>query len=291
MKEQIIKLLPSSVVQTLQKFSLANKLRHDYKRLPFSIDDLPVSTMKSSYAITKDKLSMPYLKTMEKLRSYYAAGPIGPNKFWEYPWILSNLELKPHLSILDAGCGRAPLQYFLAEMSMKMSGIDPNENVGWHGIDRRLARKYGVDIDYRVEGMEKISYPDESFDRVMSVSVIEHVRACHVKDELLTPQCEADRLLQGKMMQEMARVLKKGGLLIITIDVMYPAEGIILEANINVKNLIESSGLQLVGPEPEAGFYGYDNFDMQAILRDNEIDVQDYTGVKGTSLGLILRKP
>jgi 2-polyprenyl-3-methyl-5-hydroxy-6-metoxy-1,4-benzoquinol methylase len=290
MKEQLSKLLPRKVVHTLQRISLASKLKHDYKKVDFSIAELPKATDSSSYAVLDEKLSIPYLKTMEKLRSYHAAGPIGPNKFWEYPWILANLHLEPHLTVLDAGCGRAPLQFFLAEMSMKMTGIDPNENVGWHGIDKRLARKYGVDIQYKVEGMEKIGFPDESFDRVISVSVIEHCRADIVKDDLRTPQSKADKKLQAKMMKEMARVLKKGGLLVVTVDIFYPINGSIIESNIDIKNLIDASGLELVGDYPAHGFYGYDNFDIQALMRDKNVDVQDYEGVQGTSLGFILRK-
>ena len=45
------------------------------------------------------------------------------------------------------------------------------------GIDRRLAKKYGLNIEYRVEGMERISYDDGTFDRVVSASVLEHCRA------------------------------------------------------------------------------------------------------------------
>ncbi len=291
MKQIITSILPDALVQAMQRLSLARKLRHRYSVLPFTIDDLPQATNRSGYASGTAKMSMPYLKTMEKLRSYHAAGPIGPNKFWEYPWILSNLHLEPHLTILDAGCGRAPLQYFLAEMSMKMHGIDPKENVGWHGIDRRLARKYGVNIDYRIEGMEKISYPSEYFDRVISVSVIEHCRARHIKNDLQTPQDKADKKLQARMIKEMARVLKPNGLLIITVDVIYPVNGAILEANVDMMNLIDSSGLELVGDKPKYGFYGYDDFDMQALMRDKDVDVQDYSSVKGTSLGIILRKP
>jgi len=94
---------------------------------------------------------------------------------------IKNLDLKPGMTFLDAGCGHSPIQYFLADLGIRVSGIDPVENAAWHGIDRRLARKFSLDIDYRVEGMEKISYPDESFDRVASVSVLEHCRAKRVE--------------------------------------------------------------------------------------------------------------
>lgn len=290
MKELIARLLPVSVINRLRRFRVTLALRKPYERFPFALTDLPAATRRCSYALAGEKATPAYRQTMRKLLSYPGAGPIGPNKFWEYPWVLANLEVTPGMSVLDAGCGRAPNQYLLAELGCRVSAIDPMENVGWHGIDRRLAEKYGLAIDYRVEGMEKISYPDESFDRVISVSVIEHCRAERVERELETPQNAEDRKLQGAMMREMARVLKKGGLLIITLDIIFPVAGARLECNVDVKNLIESSGLRLQGTLPGEGFYGYPDFSMEKLMEKSDLDIQDYTGVKGTSLGLIFKK-
>jgi len=291
MKEILSKLLPSFLVNKLQRIKLGFLLNQPYEKMAFALSDLPKDNPKSSYALKSEKESPAYQKTMRKMESFIAAGPVGPNKYWEYPWVLASLQLTPGLSILDAGCGRAPVQFALADLGMRVFAIDPNENVGWHGIDRRLAKKFNLDINYRVMGMEKIDYPDESFDRVISVSVIEHCRAIFPKHELKTPQTAEDRALQGRMMKELARVLKKGGLLVITLDLNFPVDGTLLESNVNVRNLIESSGLTLCTGDFESdGVYGDPQFNMQNLMNRPDLDAQNYTGVKGTSLGLVFRK-
>jgi ubiquinone/menaquinone biosynthesis C-methylase UbiE len=173
---------------------------------------------------------------------------------------------------------------------MDVTAIDPNENVGWHGIDRRLAEKYNLNIEYRVEGMEKISSQDETFDRVISVSVIEHCRAVPVKNEAKAPQVEADRKLQARMMKEMARVLKKGGLLVVTVDFLFPLGGVVPESNLNIKNLVESAGLVLLNGDFKNELYGYDGFRIERLMKQPDLVAQSYSGVTGTSIGLIFRK-
>lgn len=289
MKTLLARFIPKSLLNALQRLKLSLKLMRPYSRTPFSLADLLAPDFRSGYADREEKGSPGFRKIMAKLESYGAAGPIGPNKYWEYPWIMRNLDLKPGLKVLDAGCGRAPLQFLLAELGMETHGIDPNENVGWHGIDRRLMAKFGVSVEYKVEGMEALSYPDGYFDRVMSVSVLEHVRSVPVKDELATPHGEHDRALQARMIREMARVLKKGGLLLLTLDVIFPEHGAVLECNIDVAALVRASGLTMVGAVHE-GVYGEPDFDLNRVRRRKGLELQTYTGVTGTSLGLIFRK-
>jgi SAM-dependent methyltransferase len=289
MKTLLTKILPGPVIEKLQRIKLSLELKKKYTRIPFELSDLPAPVLKSSYASLSQKSTPDYRNIMAKLNSFVGAGPIGPNKYWEYPWIIQNLDLRPGLKVLDAGCGRSPIQYFLADTGIEVCGIDPFEDVGWHGIDRRLEKKYGLDIEYRVEGMENISYDAETFDRVISVSVLEHCRAQLIGDEFSAAQTTDDRALQGKMMMEMARVLKKGGLLIVTLDIMFPEKGAIPECNIDVKNLVESSGLTLLDP-PEQGYYGQEGFRLEALQKGADLDIQNYHGVIGTSLGLVFRK-
>lgn len=290
LKNLLLKIFPSPIINTLQRIKLDSDLAKPYHPVPFAISDLPTGSLRSSYALETEMQSKAYQKTMQKLLSYPGAGPVGPKKHWEYPWVLANLELKPGLKILDAGCGRAPMQYILADLGMEVTAIDPNENVGWHGIDRRLAKKYNLPISYRVEGMERIDSPDESFDRVISVSVIEHCRAVPVKNEARAAQVEADRKLQANMMKEMVRVLKKGGLLIVTVDFLYPVGGAILECNLNMKNLVESTGLVLLNNDFKDNLFGYNGFSINRLMQQPDLVAQSYSGVTGTSIGLIFRK-
>ncbi|OGJ94159.1 MAG: hypothetical protein A2487_07775 [Candidatus Raymondbacteria bacterium RifOxyC12_full_50_8] len=282
--------IPAPLIRFLQRSKLTLTLRKTYVRAPFDLAQVPRPDFISTYARLAERNSASYKNIMQKLDSYVGSGPVGPNKRWEYPWIIQNLDLKPGLSILDAGCGRAPLQYFYADMGLKVSAIDPFENVGWHGIDRRLAKKYGLAIDYRVEGMEKISYASATFDRVVSVSVLEHCRAVPVADELHTAQTQADCDLQARMMREMARVLKPNGILALTLDFIYPRRSALLECNIDVKNVIEASGLSLMPLERANTLYGYDSFSLAALESTPGLAIQDYKGVASSSIGLVFRK-
>lgn len=278
------------VVQRIPLASAA-ATRYLLSRNPLGVEDLKHETkFSNSYALISEKNSDYFQKVMRRMLSYIGAGPIGPNKYWEYPWIAANLRLEEGMSVLDAGCGTSALQYLLAHAGVKMYGIDPYENVGWHGIDRKLAERFGCEIEYRREGIEKISYGDHMFDRVVCVSVIEHCRAGRVENENTTPQTEADRALHRQMMLEMIRVLKPGGILVLTTDLNIPRSNSVLEANVNVQNLVSAPGAELVGNTSPEPFYGEEGFSVEQVIANGDIDISNYQDFLQTSLGITLRK-
>lgn len=289
-KSLLTKLLPEAIIGWLQRVRFERQFSKPYQPVELQLQEVCGRESGSSYASVAQKESPHYRKIMRKLESYTGAGPVGPNKYWEYPWVLESLDLEPGLRILDAGCGRAPVQFVLADLGMTVHGIDPSEGVPWHGIERRLSKKFGLEIDYRVEGMESISFADEFFDRVTSVSVLEHCRAYPTDNEWAVPQDQRDRALHAKMMQEMTRVLKPGGLLVLTLDVVFPERDCILDANIHVRNLIDACpNLELLG-EISHAVYPDQGFSMARLQSDADVDIQDYQGILGTSLGLVFRK-
>jgi len=264
-------------------FLSGDRIRHE---------DLPASpAWENGYASISERNSEPFLKTMDHMERYVGAGPVGPNKYWEYPWVLSTLQLEPGLSVLDAGCGRSPIQFALGHLGCDVVGIDPNEGVDWHGIDRSLARRFDCPIRYRREGMESISFPDQTFDRVCCVSVIEHCRAEPVSDDLAVPMNEADRDLQARMMKEMLRVLKPGGLLVVTVDYAIARSSIEPAANPDVAHLIAATGLEPTGRRQGLPFPGEPNFDDLVLIRQGDVDICNYMDVLQTSIGLTFRKP
>ena len=103
-------------------------------------------------------------------------------------YLFKRYNIKLGQKFLDIGCGRGEfLQGFI------------DRGVQGHGVDRsRAAEKYCPEADLRTADLEneKLPYPDNYFDVIYSKSVIEH---------FYYPE---------KLVQEMYRVLRPGGLAI-----------------------------------------------------------------------------
>lgn len=100
--------------------------------------------------------------------------------------------------ILEIGCGRGGLTHYVATLPQgpaKVYGCDFSENA------LSIARsRYGEDpcITWQKEDVQSLSFPDNTFDRIISCETIEHVPH---------PQMA---------IRELHRVLKPGGLLYLT---------------------------------------------------------------------------
>ncbi len=258
---------------------------------PLTLADLEAgSGFNNTYALRSEKESQLFCRVMRRLESYIGAGPFGCKKYWEYPWALINLKLKPGLSVLDAGCGRSPVQYLMADLGVNVTGVDLFEGVEWHGIDRKLAGICRRKIEYKKESLDDLSFPDNTFDRVCCLSVLEHCRTRITVNDKIVPQSPGDKALQRKIISELLRVLKPGGLLVITVDFDIPRDDCLLESNIDVRNLYETAGAEFVGgrcPEP---FPGETGFDRNKVIDNGDIYLEDYLGTLQTAIGLVLRK-
>ncbi|MEN6350454.1 MAG: methyltransferase domain-containing protein [Syntrophomonas sp.] len=135
---------------------------------------------------------------------------------YEYAWACSFA--KNNHTVLDAGCGLChPFKYYLCNLCSKVYACD---------LDERLLSKsevlmdmldvFGNDtLDFPVSYLEqpilsiqdisKTSYGSAMFDRIFCISVLEHL-----PQEVLF-----------KTLLEFKRILKKKGLMVITIDYPY----------------------------------------------------------------------
>jgi hypothetical protein len=96
--------------------------------------------------------------------------------------------------------------------------------------------------------------------------------------------------LQRKIISELIRVLKPGGLLVITVDFNIPRNNCLLESNINVRNLYELIGAEIAGVRCPESFPGETGFDRNAVIDNGDIYLEDYLGTLQTAIGLVLRK-
>lgn len=168
-------------------------------------------------------------------------------RHWEYACAILYSGIRAGMKVLDVGGAGSLLPYYLASAGCQVCATDVQEI----GANDRLAELFQVELTYNVQDVQSLSYEDNSFDIVTCISVIEHV-----PDD-------------ATAMKEMARVLKKGGVLALSTDVhpqylLYPDalrsarkkaglkyEGLPDARGYDVdslyERLIEPSGLELMG--------------------------------------------
>ncbi|MEM6623537.1 MAG: bifunctional 2-polyprenyl-6-hydroxyphenol methylase/3-demethylubiquinol 3-O-methyltransferase UbiG [Pseudomonadota bacterium] len=94
--------------------------------------------------------------------------------------------------VLDLGCAGGFMAEALVERGARVTGIDPAEQA--INAARAHAAGNGMEIRYDVGVGEALPYADDSFDVVVCVDVLEHVRDLN------------------DVMKEVARVLRPGGM-------------------------------------------------------------------------------
>ena len=211
-------------------------------------------------------------------------------KHWEYPWVLGNLQLKKGISILDVGCGKSPIQFILADLGCKVYCADPEEKVSWHGLNPKFAKIFGLDIKYKREGGEFLSFPNNFFDRVICVSVLEHIVQPSANKEEKLFLSKMDSRLHKKILNELIRVLKPEGICVVTINYFIPRDNILPESNINVAELINVKGVEIFSKKTEVSFPGEDGFNYLDIIKNHDIFLTSYGGLLHTSIGFTLKK-
>jgi SAM-dependent methyltransferase len=113
------------------------------------------------------------------------------------PWHLSTLRHLPDLRgkrVLEIGCGRGVFAKVLAERGADLVAADFSETA----VSYAETRLQGWDAETLVADIQAIPFPDQSFDVVVSQETVEHVR---------DPR---------RALAELVRVMRPGGLLIVT---------------------------------------------------------------------------
>jgi len=199
--------------------------------------------------------------------AFYAA------RMWEYPFAILSAELQPGMRCADIGCGMTAFTIYLKKIAeCEIVGVDPDIfdagiRYKGHGVSREFIRKTGLQIVQ--SRMEALALSSGSFDRAFCLSVIEHLP--------LEIACRG--------VQEMARILKPGGRLIITVDVNMHSEisrpldliwnsGLIPLGEMDLRWPVHRFGIFCDGKQPA------DVFGMTLIKEDYLVETQ-YSGVGG----------
>jgi len=98
--------------------------------------------------------------------------------------------------ILDLGCGNGRMLEFFNGKNINYSGVDNSEGL------IKIARDKHPGIDFQVADALKLPFPDNCFDKIISIAVLHHIPSSGFRRQFI---------------KEAKRVLKPGGLLIITV--------------------------------------------------------------------------
>jgi len=168
-----------------------------------------------------------------------------PSRKFEYPFAYLSANLKNGMKVLDAGCSIDPFAPFLASKEAKVFGVDnfASHDVPWdyeggifHGrykgfkkaqlYNEHLKSKYGFSVNYCNSDIASMPFPDQSFERIFCISVLEHL-----------PKWKTFMVFD-----EWRRILKKDGKVILTID--YVSDG---QQSFNIGRILRKSGFALQG--------------------------------------------
>ena len=130
------------------------------------------------------------------------------SRTFEYPWSFFSGGIRPGLDVLEIGGGLSGFQFVLSRAGCRVTNVDPGMELGpitWQVDEtsmRRLNKLYATDVVLRNTVIEDAELPDNAFDVVFSISVLEHL---------------ADDAIYSAM-REAHRVLRPGGKFVMTVD-------------------------------------------------------------------------
>jgi len=132
----------------------------------------------------------------------------------EYPWAILNGNLNKPMKILDVGSGVSLFPVYLGSKGYDVISIDPDK-ILMERLSPKLAEFSGVKVNYQLGDVTNLNFDDCVFDRVYCISVIEHLEEEIVNGNYFNYHKQN---LDVKAIGELLRVLKPGGLLILTFD-------------------------------------------------------------------------
>jgi len=187
-------------------------------------------------------------------------GNILPSRHWsriyEYPYAAYQLRNMPKGGrILDCGCGFSSFQFYLAEQGFEVHGVDCDLTT----LERvaALKKRSGLNnLKPTFGSVLKLPFACRYFDGAVCISVLEHM--------MVSPE-NSSLILKGSI-NDILKVLKKGGLLVLTFDVNFGKEQRSLRPN-EYAELCNALGIE-TEPFPEDRLYSSDTKDGSLMGED-----------------------
>ncbi len=175
------------------------------------------------------------------------------DKSWENAWVIRHSGVTPGQKVLEIGGASTAFVFYLASLGCRVKVID--NDWGCCGIiynTNYTAKAMGWDIEALDRDISKpFPFPDGSFDRVFSICTLEHLKSC----------------VRRRMMREVSRVLKPGGIAGLTFDYDPSRKVLISDKGLRFgyaeklfEEVIDPSGLSLVGNTELVDIYPEKNF-------------------------------
>jgi len=168
----------------------------------------------TNYMITRKKVLISYLGHVWTSEAVLHSTLPYPVRRTEYPWAVKNSKLDKSMKILDVGSGVSLFPIYLASKGHKVTSIDFDE-ILMNRVSPDLVKWAGTNVNYALGNVTKLEFEDESFDRVFCISVLEHLEEEKIDGKVVNYR---KKNLDLKAIEEMLRVLKPNGLLILTFD-------------------------------------------------------------------------
>lgn len=151
---------------------------------------------------------------------------------------------KESVRLLDCGCGNGRLAQFLQSESIDYTGVDNNRSL------LAIAKKKNLRSLFRYADILKLPFPADSFDTVWCIAVLHHIPT---------------KTLRLKAVKEMRRVLKKNGLLVLTVWNLWQPK---YRKYINQKNHVAYIPW---GPAKKIQryYYAFKEKELRALLRES----------------------
>jgi 2-polyprenyl-3-methyl-5-hydroxy-6-metoxy-1,4-benzoquinol methylase len=185
------------------------------------------------------------------------AAPLGLRQFtnwsklWEYPWLwhhgLSAIDWRGK-RVLDLGTEQSPFPWWLAQKGAHVTLVETSRNwlEQWAAVRTALGNP---SVDWQIVDSSALPFPNEAFDVVTSLSVIEH---------------QDDKEFAAR---EVGRVLRPNGVFAISFDICEPSLGMTFP---------EWNGRALTMLEFEQFFWNQRAFTQPEPLRWNLEDIPPF---------------